>query len=110
MVSPFGSGAAGDAARPAHVHREREQERPGPEVDGIEDQRLPVSDEVEDQPGQKPEQRHRDAATAASAPTTATGRRASRRTPRETLPSTVAARVPWPREPTTSTSRSCESA
>src|SRR5262249_10568883 len=38
---------------------------------------------------------------AAMPRTTSTGRRASRRTPRETLPSRALAIVPWPREPTT---------
>lgn len=43
----------------AQIEREREDQRARPEVHGIEEQRLLVSDEVEDEPDYEPDECHR---------------------------------------------------
>ena len=50
--------ARGQDAETAQVEREREDQRARPEVHGIEEKRLLVSDEVEDEPDSEPDECH----------------------------------------------------
>src|SRR4051794_2699848 len=45
-------------SRPVQVDRDREQQEPRPPVDRVETQRLPIADQVEDQPDDEPENCH----------------------------------------------------
>src|SRR5438046_2808971 len=58
LPSSFATSLPTEAVRPAEVDRDRQEQQPRPPVDRVEVERLPVADQIADQPDEEPEQRH----------------------------------------------------